>query len=156
MIGCRDDLDKAQRLWLDEQTEYEDAHLGNFRRVFPPATPPSLGGGSSDAPLRYDKYFESSATLYQETAAYKARSECSRYGLSLCLPVCLCAYLSVCLSFYLSFYLSVCLCLPVCLSVCVSVCLPTLYQETAAYKARSYKILGYKGPTVCSRSACMA
>ena len=64
----REDFDKAQVKWLEELERYEDAHLGNFRRIYP--------GEGTD---KYDKFFSSSGSLYQETAAFKARSEAARY-----------------------------------------------------------------------------
>ena len=41
--------------------------MGNFRRIYPCA-------GFE----KYDKFFHSSGTLFQETAAFKARSEMAR------------------------------------------------------------------------------
>ena len=64
----REELDKAQLKWLDELAKYEDAHIGNFRRIYPPP----------DGTDKYEKYFHSSGSLYQETAAFKARSELAR------------------------------------------------------------------------------
>jgi len=52
---------------MEEQTKYEDCHLGNFRRIYP-----------SEGSDKYDKFFHSSGSLYQETASFKARSECAR------------------------------------------------------------------------------
>ena len=63
----REELDKAQAKWLEEQEKYEETHLGNFRRIYP-----------CKNHERYDKFFHSSGSLYQETAAFKARSECAR------------------------------------------------------------------------------
>ena len=33
--GCREDQDRVAQKWMEEQTKYEDAHLGNFRRIYP-------------------------------------------------------------------------------------------------------------------------
>ena len=63
----REEQDKAQQQWADELSRYEDSHLGNFRRIYP-------GPGHE----KYEKYFHNSGSLYQETAAFKARSECAR------------------------------------------------------------------------------
>ena len=63
----REDQDREAQKWMEEQTRYEDAHLGNFRRIYP-----------SEGSERYDKFFHSSGSLYQETASFKARSECAR------------------------------------------------------------------------------
>ena len=68
VIAWREELDKAQAKWLLEQDKYEETHLGNFRRVFP-----TESNGE-----KYEKFFHSSGSLYQETAAFKARSECAR------------------------------------------------------------------------------
>ena len=65
--GCREDQDRVAQKWMEEQTKYEDAHLGNFRRIYP-----------SEGSEKYDKFFHSSGSLYQETASFKARSECAR------------------------------------------------------------------------------
>ena len=42
--------------------------MGNFRRIYPAV-------GTE----KYEKFFHSSGTLFQETAAFKARSELARY-----------------------------------------------------------------------------
>lgn len=47
---------------------YEAKHLGGFKRIYP------REGGE-----KYDKYFKHSSSLFQETAASKAREECARY-----------------------------------------------------------------------------
>lgn len=47
--------------------KYEDTHMGGFRRVYP--------NGNEE---KYEKYFENSGSLFQETTASKARMECSR------------------------------------------------------------------------------
>jgi len=65
----REDQDRATQKWLEEQTVYEDLHLGNFRRIYP-----------AEGTDKYDKFFHSSGSLYQETAAFKARSECARFS----------------------------------------------------------------------------
>ena len=72
MCVFREELDKAQARWLEEQEKYEETHLGNFRRIYP----------CKHAAERYDRFFHSSGSLYQETAAFKARSECARYFLT--------------------------------------------------------------------------
>lgn len=46
---------------------YEDSHLGNFRRIYPE--------NNEDI---YEPYFTNSCSLFQETAASKARTECAR------------------------------------------------------------------------------
>ncbi|CAB4044220.1 Hypothetical predicted protein [Paramuricea clavata] len=52
---------------MDLLKKYEDTHLGGFRRVYP--------NGNEE---KYEKYFENSGSLFQETTASKARTECSR------------------------------------------------------------------------------
>ena len=61
-------MDKQQQKWYEDSLKYEDAHLGNFRRIYP-----------AEGSEKYDKYFQNSGSLYQETAAFKARSECARF-----------------------------------------------------------------------------
>ncbi|KAL8566494.1 hypothetical protein ACOMHN_012313 [Nucella lapillus] len=63
----KEELEVAQQQYLEQLERYEDTHLGNFRRIFP------VPGGE-----KYDKYFHSSGTLFQETAAFRARSEMAR------------------------------------------------------------------------------
>ncbi|XP_016426283.1 tubulin polyglutamylase ttll6-like, partial [Sinocyclocheilus rhinocerous] len=50
--------------------KYEAKHMGGFRRIFP------REGGE-----KYEKYFQHSSSLFQETAASKAREECARQQL---------------------------------------------------------------------------
>lgn len=47
---------------------YEAKHLGGFKRIYP-----------REGAEKYDKYFKHSSSLFQETAASKAREECARY-----------------------------------------------------------------------------
>ena len=63
----REELDLAQQQYIESLEKYENNHLGNFRRIYP-------GIGSE----KYEKFFHSSGTLFQETAAFKARSELAR------------------------------------------------------------------------------
>lgn len=46
---------------------YENKHLGNFRRIYPTA--------NTD---KYDKFFQINSSLFQETLAFKVRSELAR------------------------------------------------------------------------------
>ena len=62
---CRRDDDGA--ISLEALTGYEDKNLGNFRRIYPQS--------NED---KYKAFFENSCSLFQETAASKARSECAR------------------------------------------------------------------------------
>ena len=52
---------------LHALTSYEDQNLGSFRRIYP-----------QDNEEKYKAFFENSCSLFQETAASKARSECAR------------------------------------------------------------------------------
>ena len=63
----REELEAAQTMYIEQLERYENNHLGNFRRIYPYP-------GSE----KYDKYFHSSGTLFQETAAFKARQEMAR------------------------------------------------------------------------------
>ena len=65
----REELDIAQQQYIETLEKYENTHMGNFRRIYP--------GPNTD---KYEKFFHSSGTLFQETAAFKARSELARYG----------------------------------------------------------------------------
>ena len=60
-----DDPDNA--VDLEALTRYEDKNLGNFRRIYP-----------KENEEKYQAFFENSCSLFQETAASKARSECAR------------------------------------------------------------------------------
>ncbi|ESO89624.1 hypothetical protein LOTGIDRAFT_124780 [Lottia gigantea] len=63
----KEELEAVQAQYLLQQERYEVNHCGNLRRIYP-----KLGCE------KYDKYFQSSGTLFQETAAFKARSEIAR------------------------------------------------------------------------------
>ncbi|EDO34389.1 predicted protein, partial [Nematostella vectensis] len=63
----RDDCENQQQYneWI---TKYEDKHLGKYRRIYPQ--------GNEE---KYARFFENSCSLFQETAASKARIECARF-----------------------------------------------------------------------------
>lgn len=63
----KDELEAAQTQYVEQLERYENNHMGNFRRIYPYP-------GSE----KYEKYFNSSGTLFQETAAFKARQEMAR------------------------------------------------------------------------------
>ena len=63
----KEELELAQAQYQEYVERYENNHMGNFRRIYPCA-------GFE----KYDKFFHSSGTLFQETAAFKARSEMAR------------------------------------------------------------------------------
>ena len=66
-ICCREELEVQQAAYLKQLDKFELENLGNFRRIYPR---PGME--------HYDKFFHSSGSLFQETAAYKARSEAAR------------------------------------------------------------------------------
>lgn len=63
-----EELRQSQAATLEQAWRYEAKHLGDFKRIYP------REGGE-----KYDKYFKHSSSLFQETAASKAREECARY-----------------------------------------------------------------------------
>lgn len=63
----REELDLAQQQYVESLEKFENNHLGNFRRIYP-----------NPGMEKYEKFFHSSGTLFQETAAFKARSELAR------------------------------------------------------------------------------
>uniref|UniRef100_A0A672H977 Tubulin tyrosine ligase-like family, member 6 n=1 Tax=Salarias fasciatus TaxID=181472 RepID=A0A672H977_SALFA len=63
-----EELRQCQEATARQTERYQDKHLGGFRRIYP-----REGGGD-----QYDKYFKHSSSLFQETAASKAREECAR------------------------------------------------------------------------------
>lgn len=50
-----------------DQEHYEDTHLGGYRRIYP--------GPDTE---KYAPFFKHNGSLFQETAASKAREECAR------------------------------------------------------------------------------
>lgn len=65
--ATKEQMDAAISSHLEQLEKFEDCHLGNFRRIYP------IQGSE-----KYDKFFQTSGSLYQETAAFKARSEAAR------------------------------------------------------------------------------
>ena len=57
----------------EELFDYEDDHLGNFRRIYPLSTDNA----------KYEKYFKTSCSLFKETVTHRVRKECARYGISI-------------------------------------------------------------------------
>ncbi|XP_046293533.2 tubulin polyglutamylase TTLL13 [Marmota monax] len=55
---------------MQDQERYEDSHLGGYRRIYPG---PDTG--------KYEPFFKHNGSLFQETAASKAREECARQQL---------------------------------------------------------------------------
>ncbi|KAL1264458.1 hypothetical protein QQF64_004813 [Cirrhinus molitorella] len=65
-----EELRQSQAASVEQMEKYEAKHMGGFRRIFP------REGGE-----KYEKYFQHSSSLFQETAASKAREECARQQL---------------------------------------------------------------------------
>lgn len=63
-----EELRQFQAATVEQMERYEAKHLGGFKRIYP-----------RDGGEKYDKYFTHSSSLFQETAASKAREECARY-----------------------------------------------------------------------------
>ncbi|XP_075131915.1 tubulin polyglutamylase TTLL13 [Leptodactylus fuscus] len=66
----REQLESTQAVWLEQVEKYEDSHLGGFQRIYPQLTDD-----------KYEKFFKHSGSLFQETAASRAREECARQQL---------------------------------------------------------------------------
>ncbi|CAB1312037.1 unnamed protein product [Coregonus sp. 'balchen'] len=62
--------EKRRAASVEQMRRYEAKHLGGFRGIYP------REGGE-----KYEKYFKHSSSLFQETAASKAREECARQQL---------------------------------------------------------------------------
>uniref|UniRef100_G1KFB6 Tubulin tyrosine ligase like 6 n=1 Tax=Anolis carolinensis TaxID=28377 RepID=G1KFB6_ANOCA len=60
----------CQAAWLQETEKYEEKNTGGYRRIYP----------SSDSE-KYDKFFQHNNSLFQETAASRAREEYARQQL---------------------------------------------------------------------------
>ncbi|XP_058476834.1 tubulin polyglutamylase ttll6 isoform X1 [Solea solea] len=65
-----EELRQCQAASVEQMERYQAEHLGGFTRIYP------REGGE-----KYDKYFTHSRSLFQETAASKAREECVRLQL---------------------------------------------------------------------------
>ncbi|KAG7219819.1 hypothetical protein INR49_005841 [Caranx melampygus] len=63
-----EELRQCQAATVEQMERYEAKHLGGFKRIYP-----------REEGEKYDKYFKHSSSLFQETAASKAREECARY-----------------------------------------------------------------------------
>ncbi|KAJ8264676.1 hypothetical protein GJAV_G00152400, partial [Gymnothorax javanicus] len=65
-----EELRQSQAASIEQMQRYEAKNLGRFRRIFP------REGGE-----KYERFFKHSSSLFQETAASKAREECARQQL---------------------------------------------------------------------------
>ncbi|KAL5967771.1 Tubulin polyglutamylase ttll6, partial [Taenia solium] len=63
----REDMNAEMERWAAKALEYENEHLGNFRRIYP-----------SKNNEQYEKFINSTTTLFTETATFKARMQHSR------------------------------------------------------------------------------
>ncbi|XP_030312906.1 tubulin polyglutamylase TTLL6 [Calypte anna] len=66
----REELESTQAARLSQAEQYEDSHLGGFRRIYP-----------AQGTERYEPFFQQSSSLFKETASSKAREECARQQL---------------------------------------------------------------------------
>ncbi|XP_062948021.1 tubulin polyglutamylase TTLL13 [Cynocephalus volans] len=65
----REQIESSHAAMLDQE-RYEDSHLGGYRRIYP--------GSDTE---KYAPFFKHNGSLFQETAASKAREECARQQL---------------------------------------------------------------------------
>ncbi|XP_027427060.2 neugrin isoform X7 [Zalophus californianus] len=65
----REHIESSHAAILDQE-RYEDSHLGGYRRIYP--------GPDTE---KYTPFFKHNGSLFQETAASKAREECARQQL---------------------------------------------------------------------------
>ncbi|XP_019573591.2 tubulin polyglutamylase TTLL13 isoform X2 [Rhinolophus sinicus] len=65
----REQIESSHTALLDQE-RYEDSHLGGYRRIYP--------GPNTE---KYAPFFKNNGSLFQETAASKAREECARQQL---------------------------------------------------------------------------
>lgn len=62
-----EEFKNCQVAWLKQAEKYEEKHTGGYRRIYP----------TSDSD-KYDKFFQHHNSLFQETAASRAREEYAR------------------------------------------------------------------------------
>lgn len=69
LLVCRhEESESSQAAWLSEAEDYENSHLGSYRRIYPAC--------GTD---KYEPFFKQSSSLFKETVSSKAREECTRY-----------------------------------------------------------------------------
>nr|XP_055133179.1 tubulin polyglutamylase TTLL13 isoform X2 [Symphalangus syndactylus] len=66
----RKEKTESSHVAMLDQEQYEDSHLGKYRRIYP--------GPDTE---KYARFFKHNGSLFQETAASKAREECARQQL---------------------------------------------------------------------------
>ncbi|XP_062439849.1 tubulin polyglutamylase TTLL13 isoform X4 [Rhea pennata] len=69
-VSRREELESNQAAWLAQAEKYENSHLGGYRRIYP-----------AHGTDKYEPFFKHSGSLFQETAASKAREQCARQQL---------------------------------------------------------------------------
>ncbi|XP_013806500.2 tubulin polyglutamylase TTLL13 [Apteryx mantelli] len=69
-VSRRKELENNQAAWLAQAEKYENSHLGDYRRIYP-----------AHGTDKYEPFFKQSGSLFQETAASKAREQCARQQL---------------------------------------------------------------------------
>ncbi|XP_054523908.1 tubulin polyglutamylase TTLL13 isoform X11 [Pan troglodytes] len=67
---ARKEKTESSHVAMLDQERYEDSHLGKYRRIYP--------GPDTE---KYARFFKHNGSLFQETAASKAREECARQQL---------------------------------------------------------------------------
>ncbi|XP_043934218.1 tubulin polyglutamylase TTLL13-like [Protopterus annectens] len=67
----REQYENSQAAWLEEVEKYERDNSRGYHRIYPRTNKE-----------KYDKFFKHSGSLFQETAASKAREECARQQLA--------------------------------------------------------------------------
>ncbi|XP_071953341.1 tubulin polyglutamylase ttll6-like isoform X4 [Antedon mediterranea] len=63
----REEMEECQASANEAQMKYEAEHSGDFRRIYP-----------IEGHKKYEQFFQHSGSLFQQTAASKARGECAR------------------------------------------------------------------------------
>ena len=63
-IISREDFEDLQREWLKQAEKWEEKHMGNYRRIYP-----------APGCEKYDRFYNTTGTLFSETAASRARLE---------------------------------------------------------------------------------
>uniref|UniRef100_G1NDW0 Tubulin tyrosine ligase like 6 n=1 Tax=Meleagris gallopavo TaxID=9103 RepID=G1NDW0_MELGA len=69
-VSRHEESESSQAAWLSEAEDYENSHLGSYRRIYPAC--------GTD---KYEPFFKQSSSLFKETASSKAREECTRQHL---------------------------------------------------------------------------
>ncbi|XP_039189108.1 tubulin polyglutamylase TTLL6 isoform X4 [Crotalus tigris] len=65
-----EEFKNCQAMWLQQAEIYEENNIGGYRRIYP----------NSDS-VRYDRFFQQNNSLFQETAASRAREQYARLQL---------------------------------------------------------------------------